>query len=163
MLNVIIIVLILVGLTVHRYLTGFWDRGVLPYSFGFIVFLKLFIVVYFVSFIWMFGIIAGIVISALCLLQVVHTAVLWVFSLPGLYRLCRTSTAPRLNRVVHGGFSFLILAIASLTVVNLFVSPYKGMWELIGDNVWTVGVVLGGILVVGNVVRIAIISKWFYE
>lgn len=159
MLNLVIIALILVSLAVHRYLTTFWEQGTLPYPFGFIFFANSLIVVYLTSFIWIFGVIAGVVVSLLCFLQVVYTACLWIFSLPWLLSVHRNLTIPKVNPLVYGGFSFLVMAIAALTVVNFFVSPYKGMWDLIGDNVWTIVAILSFILVVGNVVRINLMTK----
>jgi hypothetical protein len=130
MLNVVIIVFILLGLTIHRYLTAFWEQGLLPYSLGFLVFANFFALTYLVSFVWMFGMVAGVVVFLLCYLQVVYSAGLWVFSLPGLISRYRATTIPRVNRLVYGNFSLIVMIIAALTVMNFFVSPYKSMWEM---------------------------------
>lgn len=84
MMNIAVIILVLIGLVVHRYLSGFWEQGQLPYSMGFLFFANLFALVYLVSFIWMFGIIGGIITTLLCYFQIVYSAGLWVFSIPGL-------------------------------------------------------------------------------
>jgi len=166
MLNIAIIVFILFGLIVHRYLTTFWEQGQLPYSMGFLFFANSFALTYLVSFIWMFGIIGGIVVALLCFLQVVYSAGLWVFSLPGLISMHKSLdnfTIPKVNPLVYGGFSFIVIIVAILTVINFFVSPYKSMWELMGENVWTPILIFLGILVVGNIGRVAVMSKFMKE
>lgn len=163
MLNITIIVFILLGLIVHRYLTTFWEQGQLPYSMGFLFFANSFALIYLVSFIWMFGITGGIVVAFLCFLQIVYSAGLWVFSLPGLismHKILDNFTIPKVNPLIYGGFSFLVIIVAILTVINFFVSPYKVIWELMGENVWTPILIFIGILVIGNVGRAAVMSKF---
>lgn len=166
MLNVIIIVLILIGLIVHRYLSGFWELDQLPNSMGFLFFANFFAFIYLVSFIWMFGIIGGIVVTFLCYLQVVYSAGLWVFSLPGLISMHKSLDnfiIPKVNLLAYGGFSFLVMTVAILTVVNFFVSSYKSMWELLGDNIWPPILIFIGIVALGNITRVAVVSKFMKE
>lgn len=162
MLNFAIIILVLVGLIVHRYLSGFWEQGQLPYSFGFLFFANSFAIIYLVSFIWMFGIIGGIIVALLCYFQVVYSAGLWVFSLPGLINMHKSFDnleIPKVNPLVYGGFSFLVIIVEILTVINFFVSPYKFTWELMGDNLLIPILIFLGILVIGNIGRVAVMSK----
>ncbi len=163
MLSITIIVFILIGLIVHRHLTAFWEQGMLPYSMGFLLFANSFALIYLVSFIWMFGIIGGIVVALLCYLQVVYCAGLWVFLLPVLISWQKSLdnfTIPKVNPLVCGRFSFLVIIVAILTVINFFASPYKSMWELMGENVWTHILIFIGILVIGNVGRVAVLPKF---
>jgi len=163
MLNVIIIVSVLIGLIVHRYLSTFWEQGQLPYSMGFLFFANFFALIYLVSFIWMFGIIGGIVVALLCYLQVVYSAGLWVFALPGLISMHKSLDnliIPKVNPLVYGGFSFLVIIVAILTVINFFVSTYKSMWERVGENVWTSILTFIGIIVLGNIARVVVMSKF---
>ena len=159
MLNFVIIVFILIGLTIHRYLTAFLEQGLLPNSLGFLFFANSFLLTYLVSFVWMFGIVAGVVVFLLCYLQVVYCAGLWVFSIPWLISRRRATTIPRVNREVYASFPLIVMIVAALTVVNFFVSPYKSMWEVLGEGGWTAVLVFIGILVVGNVARIVVRSK----
>ena len=159
MLNIVIIALVLVGLTVHRYLSTFWEQGTLPYSFGFLAFVKLFTLSYLIGFIWMFGIAAGVVVAGLCFLQVIYSAGLWVFLVPGLVNMYRNLSIPTVNRLVYGGFSYLVMLTGVLVVANFFVSPYGSMWELIGQNIWTPVLILGGVLIVSNVARLIVLSR----
>ena len=150
MLNVIIIVLILIGLIVHRYLSTFWEQGQLPYSMGFLFFANFFALTYLVSFIWIFGITGGIVVALLCYLQIVYSAGLWVFALPGLISMHKSLDdliIPKVNPLAYGGFSFLVIIVAILTGINFFVSTYKSMWELMGENIWTPILIFIGIIV----------------
>jgi len=163
MLNIIIIVLILIGLTIHRYLTTFWEQGRLPYSAGFTTFANLFALIYLVSFIWMFGAVAGIIISILCYFQIVYSAILWLFLLPfllSMYGTPRNSTVPpQVNPFIYGGFSFIVIILGVLTIVNFFISEYKSILELSDGNYWTPVLSFLAILIVGNVARVVIMSK----
>lgn len=160
MLNIIIIALILLGLVVHRYLTVFWEQGMLPYSMGFTLFATAFMAIYSVSLIWMFGIVGGIIVALLCIFQILHVSILWIFSVPGLIQMYNNRNIPRVNPLIYGGFSYLILLIAILTVINFFVSPYKSMMELIEDDIGPVIFVFVGIVAVGNIARIITMSKF---
>ncbi len=163
LISLTIIILILVGLIAHRSLTTFWEQGQLPYSMGFLFFANSFALIYLVSFIWMFGIIGGIVVAFLCYLQVVYSAGLWVFSLPGLINMHKSLDnfeIPKVNPLVYGGFLFLVITIAILTAINFFVSPYKSIWELMGKNGWIPILIFFGILVIGNIARIFAMSKF---
>lgn len=157
MLNMAIILLILITLAVHRYLSAYWEQGRLPYSFGFLVFVKLFCLVLLVSLIWMLGVVAGVIATALCLLQVVYSAGLWAFLLPSLLRMHKNPFAG-VNLLVYGGFTYLVGLLALLTAVNFFVSPYKSVWALIREDALTYALVLGGILIVGNLARVVVLS-----
>jgi len=163
MLDIIIIVLILIGLTVHRYLTTFWEQGRLPYSAGFTRFANLFALIYLVSFIWMFGAVAGIIVSILCYFQIVYSAALWLFLLPFLLSMYGThrnfTTPPQVNPFIYGGFSFIVIILGVLTIANFFISEYKSILELSDGNFWTLVLSFLAILIVGNVVRIVIMSK----
>jgi len=166
MLNITIIIVILLGLIVHRYLTTFWEQEHLPYPMGFLFFANSFAIIYLVSFIWMLGIIGGTVVALLCFLQVVYSAGLWVFSLPvliSMHKRLDNFTIPKVNPFVYGGFSFLVIIVAILTVINFFFSPYKSIWKFMGENIWSPIIIFLGILVVGNIARIAVMSKFMKE
>jgi hypothetical protein len=166
MLNVIIIIFIFLGLILHRYLTTFWEQGTLPYSMGFLVFANSFIVIYLISFIWMFGAIGGIVAALLCFLQIIYTAGLWVFALPGLISMHKSINnymTPKVNLSAYAGFSFVVMLVAILTAVNFFVSPYKSMWEIVSDDIETSLIIFVGILVIGNITRMLVMSKFMKQ
>lgn len=159
LLNISIIVLILIGLIVHRHLTAFWEQDLLPYPFGFLLFANSFAVIYLVSFIWMFGIVGGIIVALLCYLQVVYTAGLWVFLLPGLIRTQKSLanfTIPEVKPLVYGGFTFLVIIVAILNVINFYASPYESMRELMGENVFSYAGIFVVILVIGNIARLTV-------
>lgn len=159
MLNIIIILLILVGLTVHRYLSSFWDQGILPYPMGFLVFGNLFVILYLANFVWIFGLLAGIIISAMCFLQLVYSAVLWIVSLPWVIRIQRDPTILRVNPMIYGGFSFLVFLLGVLTVANFNVSPYMSIWQLIGENAIIYAIIFVVVLIIGNLARVSIMYK----
>ena len=163
MLNIIIIVLILIGLITHRYLTAFWEQGRLPYSAGFTTFANLFALIYLVSFIWMFGAVAGIIISILCYFQIVYSAGLWLFSLPSLLRMYSTprdtNALPQVNLFIYGSLSFIVIILAVLAIINFFISEYKSALEFFNGNYWILILSSLVILIVGNVARIVIMSK----
>jgi tetratricopeptide (TPR) repeat protein len=134
MLEIIIIVLILVGLTVHRYLSAYWEEEMLPYSWGFLFFANLFAILYLINFIWLFGLLPGIIISVLIYFQIVYSAGFWIFLIPWLQKVHRSPTFPQVNPMVYGGFSLLIIILGVLTAVNFFFSKYKSLWKSLGYN-----------------------------
>lgn len=71
MLSLIILILIVVGLVIHRYLTIFGEQGMLPYAMDFLMFANIFSIIYLVNFIWVFGFVLGIIIAVLTFLQIV--------------------------------------------------------------------------------------------
>jgi hypothetical protein len=163
MLNAIIIVLILVGLTTHRYLSTFWEQNKLPYPMGFNIFANLFALIFLVGYIWIFGVVPGIIVSILSYFQIVYSAFLWVFLLPYLISTMRNNFSdtviafmcpPKVNPLIYGGFSILVIILGILVASNFFISGYKSAWNLISDNYWTVALVSLGVLVLGNIVRL---------
>ena len=148
---------------IFRYLDGFWEQGSLPYPIALSFFSNIFVLMYFASFIWMLGIIGGVIISLLCLFQIVHSTFLWCFLLPNLIRTFKcldSRVIPKVNTLVYGGFSYLVIILMILTGVNFFVSPYKSMWRLIEKNIWTPILIFMFILVVGNIVRVIVMSRF---
>ncbi|MGD0571863.1 MAG: hypothetical protein ABSB11_02440 [Sedimentisphaerales bacterium] len=159
MLNIVIILLILVGITVHRYLSLFWEQGQLPYSIGFLLFVKAFVILYLINFIWMFGLIAGIIVFILTTFQIIYSAGLWIFTFPCTLTIYRTHSLPRVNPFVQNGFSWLVIALALLTIINFIISKYNSMWELLNYNYQMVAIIFAAVLIIGNVARIIIISQ----
>ena len=162
MLNFVIIILIFLGLIVHRYLTTFWEQERLPYPRVFLFYACSFSLIYLVSFIWMFGIIAGFILALLCFLQLMYGSVLWIFNLPVVINRLKNfdndGVFLEVDFFVYGGFSFLVIIVAILTAINFFVSSYKSMWKLMENDIWTLILIFVGIVVVGNIARVAIMS-----
>lgn len=159
MLSIIIVVLILVGLTVHRYLSLFWEQGLLPYSMGFLFFANLFAGLYLINFIWMFGWLSGVIIFFLTYFQAIYSAGLWIFLLPGLLSIHRNLTMPKVNPIAYGGFSFLVVILGVLTVINFPVSRYMSIWKILDYNYKMFAFIFFVVLAVGNVARLSIMSK----
>jgi hypothetical protein len=150
-------------MVIFRYLDGFWEQGRLPYPIAFSLFSNIFALAYFTSFIWMFGVVGGLIISLLCFFQIVHSAFLWIFLLPNListFKSLDNRIIPKVNALVYGGFSYLVVILMILTGVNVVVSPYKSMWRLIEKNIWIPILIFLCILVVGNIMRVIVMSKF---
>ena len=163
MLHAAIIILILISLSIHRYLTVYYEQEILPYPAGFLLSATLLILIYFTGFIWMFGIIAGAIIAILCLMQVTYSTILWAFLLPGLvaiHKQINDYQVPKVNPFVYGVFHILIFLLAALVATNFFVSSYGVFWPLIGDHLWVSIVVSLGVILIGNLARIAVMSKF---
>ena len=114
----------------------------------------------------MFGVVAGFIIALLCFLQVIYSAGLWIFSLPGLIKIMKdldNNQIPKVNPLLYVGFSFSVIMVTILTVINFFISPYKSMWDPIGDNIGKTCLIFVGILVVSNILRITVMSKFIKE
>lgn len=163
-MNITIIALILAGLVVHRYLSTFWEQGTLPYSFGFVSFANKFSILYLINFIWMFGALAGIIITILCYFQIVYSSGLWIFSVPWAISSGKNPMEPlRVNQLVYGGFSFHVMLLAILTVINFFITPYRTMWETIENDLWPILWGFVGLLIIGNVLRVVVMAIIFRE
>jgi len=163
MICTIIISVILLGLLTHRYLTTFWELGILPYPMGFLVFATSFPLVYLISFIWMFGVIAGIVMTLLCFFQLVYCTILWIFSIPSLIKMHRSTynySMPKVNPFIYGSFSFLIITLVVLTIINFFVSPYASQLEILKESIGNNTGIFIGVVIGSNFLRIAIMSMF---
>jgi hypothetical protein len=130
----------------------FLQQGMLPYSFGFVNFANAFQLSLFVGLIWMFGIIAGIFVFALCFFQVVYNSVLWVFHIPWFLKIRKGSDFSVLNLKVYGRFPYLVVLIAVLVIANFFITPYKSVWSLVQEDVWCIAITVA-VLVVGALTK----------
>ena len=160
MLNIVIIALIVVGLIIHRYLTSFWEQELLPYSMGFLVYVFLFVVLYLINFIWIFGILTGIILSVLSFLQIIHSSCLWIFLLPSALMMQGNLNIPKVNLIAYSGWSFVVLILGILTIANFFVSPYQSGWEYFDYNYKAVAIITGLTVIIGNIARICVMSKF---
>ena len=108
----------------------------------------------------------GVIAALLCFLQIVHSACLWIFSVPGLISMHKSLDdlkIPKANPLVYGGFSFLVIIVAILTAINFFVSPYKSMWNLIGGNSQGFVLIFLAVLVPSNMARLAVMKQFIKE
>jgi len=171
MLSIIILILIIIGLIIHRYLTNFWEQGMLPYAMGFLMFANIFSIIYLVNFVWMFGLVLGIIIAALTFFQIVFASFLWPFLLPQLISVHKDQPSSKLfskltkaNPFIYGSFSFLIIGLGLLTIVNFFVSDYssltKTIVEFFDGNYITPILLIVSVAVVSNVIRSYVLSKF---
>jgi len=171
MLGLIILILIVVGLITHRYLTNFWEQGTLPYAMGFLMFANIFLIIYLVNFIWMFGFILGIIITALTFFQIVFASFLWPFLLPQLISIYKDQPTSRLflkltkvNPFIYNSFSFLVIGLGLLTIINFFISDYasltKTIVEFFDGNIITPVFWIICIAVISNIIRSYVLSKF---
>ncbi|MCG2699785.1 hypothetical protein L6274_01895 [Candidatus Parcubacteria bacterium] len=171
MLELIILILIIIGLIIHRYLTNFWEQGMLPYAMGFLMFVNIFSIIYLINFVWMFGFVLGIIIATLTFFQIVFASFLWPFLLPQLISVHKDQLSSKLfskltnaNPFIYGSFSFLIIGLGLLTIINFFVSDYssltKTIVEFFDGNYITPILWIVGVAVVSNVIRSYALSKF---
>ena len=171
MLNVVILILIIVGLIIHRYLTIFWEQRMLPYAMGFLMFVNIFSFIYFVNFIWMFGFVLGIIIALLTFFQIIFASFLWPFLLPQLVSIHKKQPSSKLflkltnvNPFIYGFWSFLVIGLGLITLINFFVSDYASLTRIIveffeGDIIMPIFWIVS-IAVVSNIVRSFVLSKF---
>ena len=171
MINLIILILIVAGLIIHRYLTTFWEHGMLPYAMGFLMFANIFSIIYLVNFIWMFGFVVGVIIAVLTFFQIVFASFLWPFLLPQLMSVHKKQAPSKLfskltnvSQITYGSWSFLIIGLGLLTIINFFVSDYASLTKTIvaffdGNYItpilWVIGIAL-----ISNVIRSYALSKF---
>tara|TARA_R110002124_G_scaffold44766_1_gene136036 strand:+ start:214 stop:735 length:522 start_codon:yes stop_codon:yes gene_type:complete len=160
MIDFIILILVLIGLIVHRYLSSFWEQNILPYSAGFVTFANLFALIYLINFIKMFGIWFGIGLTLLCFFQLIYATFLWPFLLPTLKKTIYSFEPPKVNVFVYSSWSFIVISLLVLTIINFFVSDNKSLYYLVDllkdkKNI----VILISIVVLSNIVRGIIMKK----
>ena len=136
----------------------------LPYSMGFLTFANIFLVIYLVNFVWIFGIMVGIVIFLLTFLQIVYASFLWPFLLPQLISIHKNPTIPKVNPLIYGSWSYIVIGLGLLTAVNFFVSDYasltKSTIESFGGSHITPIIWIVGIAMLSNIIRSFILSKY---
>lgn len=166
MLDIIIIFLIFVGLITHRYLTEFWEQGILPYSMGFLTFANFFTVIYLINFIWMFGILVGIGVFLLTIFQIIYGSYLWPFLLP-LINIHKKPTITKVNPFIYGAWLYVVIGVGLLTVLNFFVSDYGSLLnnikELFDNNYATLAFWLIGTMIAGNLIRSYVLSRYMKQ
>ena len=74
-----------------------------------------------------------------------------------MHRSLQGFTIPQVNPFIYGGFSFIVVILAVLTIVNFFVSDYASILEHV--NFLTLGLSSLAILIIGNVARMVILSR----
>jgi hypothetical protein len=138
---------------------------------GFLMFANIFSLIYLVNFIWMFGYILGIIIAALTFFQIIFASFLWPFLLPQLISIHKEQSSSKLfskltnvNPFYYGSWSFLIVGLGLLTIINFFVSDYasltKTIVEFFDGNIITPILWIVGIAVVSNIIRSYALSKF---
>jgi hypothetical protein len=164
MLDLTLLVLIVVGLIIHRYLTIFWEQRMLPYSMGFLIFVNIFTVIYLINFVWIFGFIVGVAVFLLTFFQIIYGSFLWPFLLPQLISIHKKPAIPKVNLLVYASWSYIAIGLGLLTIINFFISDYasltKNVIEFFGGSYISPALWLVGAMVVANVIRIYILSRY---
>jgi len=152
-LEIIILLLIQIGLIIHYYLDVFFDLKRLPFPSAFSLFVNIFLLVYAVNFIWMFGIWFGLLLTILCYFSIAHSAVLWMFLIPLSLEMKRSPETVKLNPLIHWCHSKVILLAGILGVINIFTSPYASVLKQF-DNYTEPLLALAIFIIAGNILRI---------
>lgn len=160
-MNITIIILILIGLIIHRYLSAFWEQKILPYPKGFTFISSLFALLYTINFIRMFGFWIGLLISALCFFQLVYSTFLWPFLLPSLKNILSNNTITKVNLFVYSiCWNSGVILILILTIINLFIAEYKEFLELLKSFIDTKNITIISILIISsNIIRGIVMKK----
>lgn len=159
MFNIVVIITILIGTAIHRYLTPFYEDKNLPYPVGFLVVANSFMLFYVIGFIWMFGFVTGIIVSALFIFSLIQSAIFWGFNVPSSIRIMKKFEYPKVNMAAYSSFLPVLLLAIILIIVNFFVSTYKSAFELIKDDVMIYCASILGIVITGNIIRILFVRK----
>jgi len=169
MVSVIILILILFCLVIHRYLTAFWEDGILPYPGGFTTLAILFFAIYLINYIWLFGFLVGIIMFILTFFQIIFSSYLWPFLLPSVMNTYKKPsillvlTPPKVNLFIYGIWSFIIIALGGLTILNFFISDYGYLLikieELLNSNYKIPVILLVGSMILGNLIRIYVMKR----
>lgn len=143
----------LIGLVLHRYLSTFYDNRALPFSMGFAMFSVIFAILYIVNFVWFFGIIIGLALGLLCFFQVIFGGVLWPALLPYFYKISKDSSIPKVKLGVYAVWGIMVPVFLIITVLNLFIVDYKQLSHIFGFKLQPY-IILIGVLAVGHTLRV---------
>ena len=124
-----IIVVALTCLALHSYLNSFWVRGILPYSAGFLMFVKFELLLVLINSIRIFGWLVGIIVGLLFCIAGGYLLFPIVFLLHCITKKPSKTEAllgakEQPNPVFYGGWSFLLLGLAILTVIGFFIESF---------------------------------------
>lgn len=163
-MNTTILIIICIGIIIHRHLSTFWETGKLPYDRGFILFVMIFNILYLLNFIWIFGFIIGLVLALLTFFQITFATLLWPFLVPSLildktksdFEYMISKNEP--SKIIYGGWSFLILGLLVLTIINFFISDYSSLTveiiEKTNGDFQKIIIYALAIIIAGNLLRI---------
>lgn len=162
-MSFIIIIVILIEIVFYRYLSSFWQQDLLPYKHAFILFLALFASSCLINYLWLFGVIIGIIIFALIFSQIIYSSYLWIFLLPWIKDMSSQTSSPNFSYKVYGLFIILIIVLILLTIINFFISDYMSLSKVIlnatGNNYSIVFPFVIATMVIGNILRIYTMKK----
>lgn len=156
-LEALIVLLILVGLTIHNYLDSFWELGKLPYAASFSFLVNLFVLVYASCLIWMFGFGFGLLLTLLCWFNFPYNSVLWIFLVPHVLKVQSNPEDFKPNSFIHWCHSKIVIAVGALTIINMLDTSYGHVAKHLRNYSEPV-IALLLIIVVGNIVRMIVAS-----
>ena len=130
-MEIVIIILILINMAIHKYLSTLYDLGTLSYPRAFILYANFQFLIWFISLVFIFGWLFGIIITVLSMFNIIQLTFLWPLVIPWVLRLQKDTTAVNVNPIYYGLWSLSVLALAILTIINFFISEYKSLNPLI--------------------------------
>jgi len=162
-MEIAIIALILAGIVVHRYLTTFEILGLLPWNFGFRIFVIIFYIGCLMNSLWMFGFIWGIIVFLLILFQVIFTSILWVFLIPTMNANTKSflkNETPKVDMRIYSLWSIIPILLIVMGIANFFIADYKYILVCINKigAIWFLTISLL-VIVVGNLIRIRVLKN----
>lgn len=141
----------------------------MPYPGGFTIFATLFFAIYLINYIWLFGFLVGIIIFILTFFQIIFSSYLWPFLLPSAINMQKELSIPKelstlkVNPFIYGIWTFIIIALGGLTILNFFISDYGCLLikieELLNNNYKIPAILLAGSMILGNLIRIYLMKR----
>ena len=179
-MDILILILICVCLIVHRNLSAYHEFGTLPHPGSFLFYTLIFNISIAVSLVWLFGIFPGVIVFGLTYFQITYSAFLWPFLLPDVIRRNRYAKSARNNPLsssffindetkpngfVEYSWSWLVIILLFLTVINFFIGEYSSVTHKIFElaNMKTQNILFfAGIGIIGgNLLRIITMKLLF--
>lgn len=147
------LVITIIGLILHRYLSAFYDNRTITYSMGFAMFGLIFALLYTMNFILFFGVVVGIGIAVLCFFQIIFGGILWPVLLPYFYNISKNVDIPKVNMSVYVVWSILVPAFLIITIINLIFVDYRILSDIFNFNLWPYVIAIA-ILLLGHIIRV---------
>lgn len=173
-MGAIIIVLLCIGLILHRKLSAFWELGKMPNNFQFLKHVILFNIITAVNFIWLFGFIAGIILTVLTFTQVIYSSFLWPFMIPDIISDLKNldknqedfaNKIKQPSKIVYNSWRVLNISLLGLTILSFFITDFSSLFnevfELSGESILNIIIFSVVAIIIGNVLRIITIKILF--
>tara|TARA_B100000519_G_C14068446_1_gene355595 strand:+ start:188 stop:706 length:519 start_codon:yes stop_codon:yes gene_type:complete len=166
-LNYLTLLFLLIGLTLHREISSYWEENDSPEftDAGYNLYAGLFAFILLFHSIWLFGLQIGLVFFLFSFFQIIFGGILWVLLLPTLIKDSNHNLEP--NWYAYGIWLCVIIILGLLAIVNFIYGEYSSFLNEVLTLVngyknllrWSLLILIGGNIL--RVISMKLISNYF--